>query len=160
MLTVSMSLTSCFAVVLGALFLDVDESGELMLGDIDTGFKESEVQEMLGMTEKMLAFMHLEDGSYSVSIGRATKYVNIKIPAEHEGNTVTHIKDFKHGVFTKITIPDSVTHIDTDAFADASQLTDVHYDGTEEQWAEIVIGDGNDYLKNATKHFNYELKKH
>ena len=154
MLTVSMSLTSCFAVVLGALFLDVDESGELMLGNIDTGFKESEVQEMLGMTEKMLAFMHLEDGSYSVSIGRATKYVNIKIPAVHEGNTVTHIKDFKHGIFTKITIPDGVTHIDTDAFADASQLTDVHYAGTEEQWAQIVIGDGNDYLKNATIHFN------
>ena len=153
-LTVSMSLTSCFVVALSALFLDVDESGELMLGDIDTGFKESEVQEMLGMTEKMLAFGHLEDGSYSVSIGLATEYVKIKIPAVHEGNVVTHIKCFRHGKFTSIIIPDGVTHIDTDAFLDASQLIDVYYTGTEEQWAQIVIGDGNDYLKNATIHFN------
>ena len=154
MLIVSMSLTSCFAVVFGALFLDVDDSGELMLGDIDTGLKESEVQELLGMTEGMLAFMHLEDGSYSVSIGLATEYVNIKIPAVHEGNTVTRIKNFRHGVFTSIMIPDGVTHIDTDAFLDASRLTDVYYTGTEEQWAKIVIGDGNDYLKNATIHYN------
>ena len=153
-LTVSMSLTSCFVVALSALFLDVDESGELMLGDIDTGFKESEVQEMLGMTEKMLAFMHLEDGSYSVSIGLATDYVKIRIPAVHEGNVVTHIKCFRHGKFASIIIPDGVTHIDTDAFLDASQLTDVYYTGTEEQWAQIVIGDGNDYLKNAMIHFN------
>ena len=160
MLTVSMSLTSCFVVALGALFFDVDDSGELMLGDIDTGLKESEVQEWLGMTEKMLAFYHLEDGGYSVSIGRATEYVNIKIPATHEGNTVTHIRSFRHGNFTSIMIPIGVTHIEADAFADASQLTDVYYPGTEEQWAQIVIGEGNDYLKNAEMHFNYDPKKY
>ena len=154
MLAMSMSLTSCFVVALGALFLDVDDSGELMLGEIETGLKESEIQEMLGMTEGMLAFMHLEDGSYSASIGLATEYVKIRIPAVHDGNIVTHIKCFRHGKFTSIIIPDSVTHVDVDAFLDASQLTDVYYTGTEEQWAQIVIGDGNDYLKNATIHFN------
>ena len=156
----SVSLTSCFAVVLGALFLDVDDSGELMLGDIDTGLKESEVQEWLGMTEMMLSFCHLEDGGYSVSIGRAVEYVNIKIPDTHEGNIVTHIRSFRHGKFTSIMIPDGVTHIEADAFLDASQLTDVYYPGTEEQWAQIVIGEGNDCLKNAEIHFNYDLKKH
>ena len=45
MIAVSMSLTSCIGVVIGTLFLDVDEDGELTVGGIDTGLKESEVQE-------------------------------------------------------------------------------------------------------------------
>ena len=154
LLTVSVSLTSCFAVVLGALFLDVDDRGELMLGELDTGLKEAEVQEWLGMTEKMLAFAPLADGTCDVSIGCATEYINIKIPAKHEGKDVTRIKCFRHGDFTSIMIPAGITHIDDGAFSDAEQLTDVYYTGTEEQWAEIVIGANNDYLKNATMHFN------
>ena len=155
-ITVIISLTSCTVVALGALFLDVDEEGELMLGDIDTGLKEAEVQEWLGMTETMLLFTSLEDGTCSVSIGRATEYVNIKIPEVHEGKTVTQIKCFRQGDFTGIMIPVGITEICVDAFSDAAQLTDVYYTGTEEQWAAISIGENNDYLKNAEMHFNYK----
>ena len=155
-ITVIISLTSCTVVALGALFLDVDEDGELMLGDIDTGLKEAEVQEWLGMTEKMLLFTSLENGTCSVSIGRATEYVNIKIPATHEDKPVTRITCFKHGEFSSVMIPVGVTQIDEGAFSDAEYLTDVYYTGTEEQWAAISIGENNDYLKNAEIHFNYD----
>ena len=157
MLAVSMSLTSCsvIAVTVSTLFLDVDENGELLFAAIDTGYKEAEVQEWLGMTEMMLVFTTLEDGTCCVSIGRATEYVNIEIPDKHEDKTVTHIKCFRDGDFTSIVIPVGVTHIEDGAFSDAEQLTDVYYAGTEKQWAQITIGENNDYLKNATMHFNH-----
>ena len=160
MLVVSMSLTSCIGVVIGALFMDVDEDGELTVGGIDTGLKESEVQEWLGMTERMLLFTQIDDENCDVSIGRATEYINIKIPDTHEDRAVTAIKCFRDGCFTSIMIPVGVTRIDANAFSDADQLTDVYYPGTEEQWAQIVIGEGNDYLKNAEMHFNYDPKKY
>ena len=160
MLVVSMSLTSCIGVVIGALFMDVDENGELTVGGIDTGLKESEVQEWLGMTEIMLLFTPADEEACDVSIGRATEYVNIKIPDKHEGRMVTGIKCFRDGSFTSIMIPVGITRIDEDAFSDADQLTDVYYTGTEEQWAQIVIGEGNEYLKNAEMHFNYDPKKY
>ena len=54
---------------------------------------------------------------------------------------------------TSVTIPDSVTDIEFYAFYKTS-LTDVYYSGTEEQWNEITICDGNDSLKKATIHYN------
>ncbi|MCH5186791.1 MAG: leucine-rich repeat domain-containing protein [Oscillospiraceae bacterium] len=78
---------------------------------------------------------------------------------------------------TRVTIPDSVTNIDRYAFAGCTgltsvgignsvksigyrafdkcnKLTDVYYSGTEAQWNNISIGDYNDYLLNATIHYN------
>ncbi len=70
---------------------------------------------------------------------------------------VTHIAD---GTFeyckslTSITIPEGVTSIGT-AFDDCENLTDVYFAGTEEQWNKISIEEDNEYLTNATIHFNY-----
>ncbi len=53
-----------------------------------------------------------------------------------------------------IEIPVSVTNIDSYAFDNCVSLKDVYYTGTEEQWNNIEIGEGNEYLTNATIHFN------
>ena len=55
---------------------------------------------------------------------------------------------------TLITIPDSVTRIENMAFDDCTNLTDVYYGGSEEDWNNISIGDSNEYLTNATIHYN------
>ena len=56
---------------------------------------------------------------------------------------------------TIIVIPDSVTSIGDCAFWDCISLKDVYYTGTEAEWAKISIGSENDYLTNATIHYNY-----
>lgn len=56
---------------------------------------------------------------------------------------------------TSITIPASVKHIRSQAFSGCDSLRDIYYEGTEEEWNQIVVSAyGNDSLKNATVHFN------
>ena len=65
---------------------------------------------------------------------------------------------------TSVTIPDSVTSIGDGAFNEhyfhgfggvlVFSLTNVYYGGSESQWGQIVIGDDNVPLLNATIHYN------
>ena len=68
---------------------------------------------------------------------------------------VTTIGDFAFGYtgVTAVTIPVSVTTIESAAFFFCYSLTDVYYGGTEEQWSQINIKEDNDWLLNATIHF-------
>ena len=55
-----------------------------------------------------------------------------------------------------VTIPTSVTTIDERAFEGCNGLTDVYYEGSEEQWRAIDIAPNNDALLKATIHYNSE----
>ena len=52
-------------------------------------------------------------------------------------------------------IGDSVENIDEFAFYHCDTLADVHYTGTEAEWAAIIVGSGNGELTGATIHYNY-----
>ncbi len=78
-------------------------------------------------------------------------------------DTVTEIKDYTFCGFegiTSVTIPDSVTSIGGSAFYSCENLTSVYYDGTESQWKEIEIDDGNDCLVNAEITFLGDSHEH
>ena len=56
-------------------------------------------------------------------------------------------------VFKEITIPRSVKYIGDNAFAYCASLTDIYYEGTEDEWNEINIV--SDTFDNVTIHYNY-----
>lgn len=47
-----------------------------------------------------------------------------------------------------------LTEIAVDAFSTCTELTDVYFEGTEEEWNALTIQSGNDCLLNAELHFN------
>ena len=56
---------------------------------------------------------------------------------------------------TSVVIPASVTRIGVVVFEGCTSLQDIYYEGTEEQWNQIDIGNSNSSLANATIHYNY-----
>ena len=82
---------------------------------------------------------------------------NIKIP-----NSVTKIGNWAFYYCTslkKIEIPNSLASIGYSAFSDCTNLKDVYYAGSKEEWEKINIGNDNEYLTNATIHYNYTMQK-
>lgn len=86
------------------------------------------------------------------TFSECTSLTSVTIP-----DGVTHIGDgafYKCTSLTSVTIPASVTSIKMYAFGGCTSLTDVTYGGTEEQWAAIEVGQGNDPLTEASIHCN------
>ena len=54
---------------------------------------------------------------------------------------------------TTVTIPKSITHIEDFAFSGCTYLTDIYYTGSENQWNQIKIFQGNEPIKNAVIHY-------
>lgn len=55
----------------------------------------------------------------------------------------------------EIYLSDNLANVDKSAFSGCEALTDVYYEGSENEWEEIVIGENNEPILNATIHFNY-----
>ena len=55
---------------------------------------------------------------------------------------------------TSITVFSGLTNVWYCAFDDCKNLKDVYYAGSQTQWQSIKIRNGNDYLTNATIHYN------
>ncbi len=104
-----------------------------------------------------LEFLSNEDGTcYLAGIGTCTD-TEIVVPAvSPEGDTVMGVdsKAFRNDTaITSISLPNTVTEIGSRAFDGCISLTDVYYDGTEDDWNLIDISGYNDPLNNAAKHF-------
>lgn len=82
----------------------------------------------------------------------------LNIPRAINGIIVTSIKDGAFSGCTSLTsifIPESITKIGDYAFEVCDSLTDVYYTGSEEDWNNIYIGNGNEDLINTIIHYNY-----
>lgn len=60
-------------------------------------------------------------------------------------------------LLTSINIPSTVQIIGDGAFTGCSSLQYVYYEGTQEDWDDIEIGNGNSYLLNATIEYNSDI---
>ena len=59
----------------------------------------------------------------------------------------------------EISLPSSVTSIAEGAFTDCEALQTVNFAGTEEEWKQIDIAEGNEWLTNAEIHYNMSFRK-
>lgn len=100
--------------------------------------------------------LEIDEEGYVLGMGDCAD-TDVVIPAKSaEGVTVIGIDGsaFAGEPITSITIPATVVEIGRKAFNGCTALTDVYYDGTEEEWNENVdVSSGNDPLLNATFHF-------
>lgn len=96
------------------------------------------------------------DGTcYVIGIGECTDADVVIPPKSPDNDIVVGIEGFAGEEITSISLPSSIEDIPRRAFNGCVLLTDVYYDGTEEEWNKNVsIAAGNDSILNATKHFN------
>ncbi len=59
---------------------------------------------------------------------------------------------------TVVYIPKNVISIGAAAFQRCNKLTTIYYEGTEDEWYNIVVGAGNEVLNSAAKKYNYNIK--
>ena len=101
-----------------------------------------------------LAAMIIGDGVTSIgyrAFSSCLKLTEVTIP---ESATEIGERAFSGcTTLTEVTIPGSVRTIGSYAFYLCSGLSDVYYQGTQNQWFEIAIADGNTELTGATLHF-------
>ena len=89
---------------------------------------------------------------FNLTTGTITKYNGtdtvVVIPSEINGTPVTTIGNaaFRDSSVTSVTIPASVTEIGSNAFADCTNLTSVHYEG---DWSNLTIQSGNPAVQDA-----------
>lgn len=97
---------------------------------------------------------YLSEYFYLGGGGRDTVVPNVVIPDHVVG--IYPISLYYCKRLASVTIPTSVTTIDERAFEGCNGLTDVYYEGSEEQWQAIDIAPNNDALSKATIHYNSE----
>ena len=94
------------------------------------------------------------DFTFDATTGTIKKYNGndavVNIPSEINGTPVTTIGNaaFRDSSVTSVTIPDSVTEIGSNAFADCTNLTSVNYAG---DWSNLTIQSGNPAVEDAAK---------
>lgn len=63
---------------------------------------------------------------------------------------------FNFSELTSIHIPSTISNIEKGSLTNCNNMSDIYYDGTQEDWKKITIGENNFSLDNATLHFASE----
>lgn len=107
-----------------------------------------------GSVEKWCGISGLEyimSDSRTLYIGGKQIQGHLKI---NDGVTVIKNSAFAYSEISAISIPDSVTSIEDNAFSECNRLGTATYAGSEEQWSTVSIGSNNEKLINAIMLFN------
>lgn len=120
------------------------------IGNNVTSMGDSAFSGCSGLTSITIPDSVINIGDYAFSYCSGLTSVTI-------GNGITNIRNHTFdgcGSLTSVRIPKNVTEIETDVFNGCYYLKTVEYGGSKEDWDNLYIGGGNDYLKNATINYN------
>ncbi len=95
-----------------------------------------------------------------IAIGEYTFDYCISLTSITVPSSVTYIGNYAFDEcfnLESVYIPSTVTKIDSCAFSACESIADVYYEGTPEEWNNIIIMSENDCLENANIHFNSEV---
>ena len=106
--------------VLGASY---DENGNLILAMSDGTTVNVGKYEAPDENPQGLEFCPLSDGTYGVRIGSAAFLNAVAVPDSYKGKNVTRILDFGSAAFERVQLPDTITHIEGNAFMGCKNLT-------------------------------------
>lgn len=124
---------------------------ELTVGNKNESYKPVYIKYSNG-----LEFDSNGDGTcYVVGMGDCTDKDLVIPSVSPDGDIVMGIDGsaFAGEEITSVSIPNTIEEIGRKAFNGCTELTDVYYDGTEEEWNNISISAGNTPIESATKHF-------
>ena len=110
-------------------------------------------QHCIALEELVIPGSVTDMGEYMLSQS-AVKAVTLKEPMARIGKNA-----FSASELESITIPATVTEIGNSAFKRCGKLTNVHYEGTEDDWHIISIGGENEELMLATDFYSPDFGK-
>ena len=91
-----------------------------------------------------------EEGTFS----GCSSLVSINLPSGNGSNTYLVDKAlYGCSSLKSVTIPESYTAIGKEAFYGCDSLTDVYFGGSEKDWEEMGVNEGNEALQSADVHF-------
>ena len=105
-----------------------------------------------------LQFSLLDDGTYSVAIGTATRLSTVVIPSTYMNRKVTEIQSINSSSLKTLVISNSIKQMY--CFGKTENLENVYYAGTLEQWCNFKLLGGtpmkyadNLYIKNSSNEY-------
>lgn len=105
-----------------------------------------------------LRTVYLPDSVTTIQMGafsECPKLYEIQLPSK-----LVTIADWAFSYCSSLTtdliVPKTLTSVGASAFVSCSKLTDVYYEGSAKEWANISISSsGNTYFTNAKRHYNF-----
>lgn len=101
-----------------------------------------------------MSYIPIPNKGTDIVAGEYENYTNIKNITIPEGVTNVGTAAFRNcSNATSVSIPNTLASIGENAFDGCTSITDVYYNGTQSDWENITIGDGNNCLLNANIHY-------
>lgn len=124
------------------------------------GFYAKDIFTTAGATSKLSTdengFVFYNDGETNYLFTYAGVQSDIVLPEQTDGAYTFYPNTFAGLNIESVVIPTSVKNIGDNLFGDATTLTAVYFKGTEAEWSEVTLGEGNEIWGALVRYYSEE----